>query len=758
MDNLLNNKEWFMGENRLFWKLTEINYRKTCHQNLYAYNMTRDATLHEICQYKKTPVQLYDYLRIRKNYETYCKNNILCNDKSPSSIIIDCMDFSNINMEKLLSCLVYGKSKSYISNCSPHFMEFRTKALEHLFNHVEITSEMVDKFLTCYNVNDEYYGKRYFDWINILKKKDYQFTIDQINKMLALNVPISYINYVYPIDILEQKLLTILPVDLNSNLYLLVQNKITDICIHNLLTSRIINMINMCKYDYRLLHKYIIQKLTIMFDKEATLQYDHIISFINHFNYPDDNFCYIFRFLLSHITLNEEQIINIIDSLLKKKFVSGYHLKFSIMCLVFKTGMYTKEILCRGLSHPFMIGDNKNYEINVDDINEIELNHSIGNFDFYQFLKTKLIPDADVLYAVIPDVIFIDNEVMTTPKSLYHCYIMDIVNSFHVEPNKKCLDKVASLIDLEMIDMFLLYKIQADDDTFDCLMKTVDFKNGQGISMSELECIVKSLYTHGMTMTYDKIKRLFKYIQLENLEQFNIPYDNKIYALCHILSKWPLEYYNKFQINNKIIIMRDLCLVTPFISILEKYITENNLQLDRYCLENMAANRVIGVHEKISLLKKYKLTHMALINNATNPQFSHFRKRLCPYCCEYKNDCKYHTLSVNIYGVTGVTGATGPTGVTGATGIYSHNYPVNSTLYPPMDNYYDRRISISNNSNSIYNVQNIHILKENINHCLYYREVLVQRDNSYYVLNYAHNTNYDISNDYIDVDLLEKPY
>lgn len=748
MDNLLNNKEWFMGENKLFWKLTESNYRSSSIQNIYAYNQTRDASMLELFQLKKVPIQLYDYLSVRKNYEIYCKNNILCNNKSPSSIIIDCIDFSNINMDKLIACLTYGKSKSYISSCYPHFMEFRTKALENLFNNVEITSEMVDKFLTCYSNDDQYYGKKYFDWINILKKIDYHFTQDQINKMIDLNVPLSYVNYAYPIDILEKKLLTILPVDLYSNIYLLVQNKITDNCIQNLLTSKIINMTNMCKYDYTTLHKYIIQKLTIMLDKEATLQYNHIISFINHFNYPDDNFCYIFRFLLSHITLNEEQTLNIIDLLLKKKLVSGYHLKFSMMCLIFKTGIYTKEILCRSLSHPFMIGDNKSYEINVDDVIEIELNQSIADFDFYQFLKTKLIPDADVLYAVIPDVMCIDNHITTISKLFYHCYVMDIVNNFHVEPDKKCLDKIASLVDSEMIDMFLLYKIQPDDDTFDCLMRTVNSKNGH--TVPELTYIIKSLHSHGMTMTYDKIKRLFKYIQFENLEQFNIPYDNKIYALCHIYNIWPNEYYDKFQINNKIIIMRDICLVTPFTNIIEKYIADNNLQLDRYCLENMAANKMIDRYEKTLFLKKYRLTHAALINNVASAQLSHARKKLCVYCCEYKEKCKYHTLFTNI---TGATGATGATGVTGPTGSY--NYPINRILIPPMDNCYDRSIAIGSNPNPIHN---LYIMKENINHSYYYREVLLKRDDSYYVVISMPKFNGDILNDYIDIDLLEKTY
>lgn len=71
-----------------------------------------------------------------------------------------------------------------------------------------------------------------------------------------------------------------------------------------------------------------------------------------------------------------------------------------------------------------------------------------------------------------------------------------------------------------------------------------------------------------------------------DLHRFNIPYDNKLYHCCHKYNLFPENYVENFNIDDKIITLRNMFKAQKKWEDIVKYIKENNLKVDRYCFEN----------------------------------------------------------------------------------------------------------------------------------------------------------------------------
>ena len=77
---------------------------------------------------------------------------------------------------------------------------------------------------------------------------------------------------------------------------------------------------------------------------------------------------------------------------------------------------------------------------------------------------------------------------------------------------------------------------------------------------------------------------------IPNLELYNIPYDDKLYDLCHEANHIPDEYRDKFVIDPKVIKLRDMCQTESLKSILT-YANTYGVPFDRYCLDRACSSR-----------------------------------------------------------------------------------------------------------------------------------------------------------------------
>ena len=82
-----------------------------------------------------------------------------------------------------------------------------------------------------------------------------------------------------------------------------------------------------------------------------------------------------------------------------------------------------------------------------------------------------------------------------------------------------------------------------------------------------------------------------KHISMPNIERFFGPefYDEDLYFHCHKNNFWPTDYKEKWTIPEKIIKFREMFISSKW-SDIEKYMEENDVYIDGYCLENSVYN------------------------------------------------------------------------------------------------------------------------------------------------------------------------
>lgn len=192
-------------------------------------------------------------------------------------------------------------------------------------------------------------------------------------------------------------------------------------------------------------------------------------------------------------------------------------------------------------------------------------------------IKVRTI-DLFELFNVIPS--FETLKVMC--KNAYIDSFDDFMSTYKIEPTKECLDLCATQGHKEMILKLICYKMNPDKDTFDNLVSGCsDSMDDDGRDAIEL------LIKNGFNITFDEIEKLIsKKMCLTDLSRFNIPYDEKLYFACFKHNYFPEEYSNKFVIDPKILKLRDMCTKKIKIETLKTFMRKNNVKPDKYCVDN----------------------------------------------------------------------------------------------------------------------------------------------------------------------------
>jgi hypothetical protein len=294
-------------------------------------------------------------------------------------------------------------------------------------------------------------------------------------------------------------------------------------------------------------------------DRNITIRTDIIEYVAEKFGYSDVLITYIFDYILCE---NPEFIYSLVEK--------GFNL--------------TTDILNKLLR---MCSDKKMKYYNDGITMEISL---IQLFDIY-----KLKPNTETL------------NIMCEKQD--HNNINILINIHNVIPEKETLDICVKTSNIALINKMINYKIIPDSKT---LMEI-----NKGNSHNEKNEIVELLIAHGLYVNSNDVEySLSRDFYIENLERFDIKYDENLYFTCYINNNWPDEYMKKFTIDKKILEMHALCKnkkITKDKLIL--FLTKSNLRLDRFAIDNLIfytklAHQIIYIYGCVpSVITAYKSTY-----------------------------------------------------------------------------------------------------------------------------------------------------
>jgi hypothetical protein len=457
--------------------------------------------------------------------------------------------FTINNFNNFISCATYNKKASYISNYQhyPQCKIAQIAAIKIMFNLFTPNPKQFKLLLDCYG---EYNNN--FKWVNTLIKKNYQFTDAQKDSLKLKNFKM-------------QKLL------LNNEK--LSMDEIKFIILkpyNNSLLNYITKLLDKVNYDNNFInwlidnshHNIIILKLFVEYFKANNLvifnedSYKFIFKFCNTnlvyyciesgydiINNPNKNeimlMCasnnYLYELIFYfHKKFNYEITTEIMNMMIKKQTI----IAFSISANYPHSHGIVEKLLSFGYSNDEVI--------------------SINMYDFMK--KINIIPNLETFEIGIR---------MGDEKIFNDC-----LNYLKIIPTEDHLNLALSTtrVNINIINTILCYKIIPSKEIF----QNMYF----GTSNTQ---IIELLINSGYNLDFDDVKLLIKKkIAISNLERFKIKYDEELYFWCYVYNS--TIYDDKFDIDKSILDLRNKCKNGINIDY-KQYLKDNNLKLDRYCLD-----------------------------------------------------------------------------------------------------------------------------------------------------------------------------
>lgn len=311
--------------------------------------------------------------------------------------------------------------------------------------------------------------------------------------------------------------------------------------------------------------------------KQFQIRADIINYIIYRFGYDDTFIEYIFDRILNH---NAEFIFTLIHKgfNITVDFLNKLLAKSNVSCLTLqKSDQEYPEILCG------------KYKL-TDNLIKIPI---IDLFTLY-----NLIPDIDTLNIVC---------------TKHEIFVDILLTTYKIMPEKETLDICISTLNYALINKIINYKLTPDAKTLRNLNKVNYYETNYTVDK-----IIELLINHGLNITFNEVEYLLSIqFTLENLERFDIKYDENLYFICYLNNIYPDEYLKKFIIDKNILDMHALCKSKKLTyDKLIHYLKTNNMKLDRYAFDNILyhypaiARHIIQNYRCVpSLLSAYKKTY-----------------------------------------------------------------------------------------------------------------------------------------------------
>lgn len=534
--------------------------------------------------------------------ESKCYSSTLPN--SPTSIIIDLhnqgYNFTESDFNTFILRATYTKTRGYFH--APDnwyrnaFPTNRGQAIDILFTKFTPNEKQFKLLFACYSKKSCSESNGYQDWFNVLIKKGYIFTDEQIQEL-------SKIGY-NTIDILAKS--NVITLD-NFKAFILSQAKNKEIYEIKALADKCdipIDFVDWILLNYRREYGiygnrrktiYVIKNIiTALLGKIPV-----IINSIEHLTWF--NCCELIYFCienglqLSHIDIvelsNSSEYAEILFFLYKKKNFEFTSEIMNNMILSGGDAIQTGDI--QSSKYRYVSTTNCNtikkmllefgYSKNIIDDSIVQANHGDKRIVSMYFLLKNI--------GVKPD--------LDTFKNAYNCnkehIINDCIANYKMVPTHEHLQiTLAKYTDIHIINKIMHYKIVPSIDDY----KLYISNNSCSIDVIEL------LVNYGLKLTIECVGlALGKKLVIENLDRFNIKYDEELYHICYINNMFP--YDELMPTDVPVFGLRKLCRSEGLTKQkLKKYISENNVKFDNYCFDHICHynSNLVG-----TLLNEFKL-------------------------------------------------------------------------------------------------------------------------------------------------------
>ena len=492
----------------------------------------------------------------------------------PCQIIIqlDVMgyDFTQEQFDKFILCGIYRKSMGFIAYEYSKGKNYKY-AITIMFSKFTPSESQFKLLFDCYR------GK-YTDsflWADVLVNRNYNFSTENIRKLELLRYDTKklYKNKPVTLSKLETMLTNIHSRDMAIIETIIEKNKIepSTKCMRNAIAS--LGFTNGWRYSLEEDTKFI--EMLLKYKCEPNEEcVKLLLEKITEMK--------IFMMLMMKV----QPTLNLLKYVCNKD-TSGYHLEWKynnsnqITYLITKGVKPNTECLNAIMSKILLYEQEKIY--NVDNIKKDYIHNN--KFSLYKFL---------VYNGAKPDKRTLNLACRNSVTYVFE----DITQNHKICPDKLCLDVATKFSSWEMMEKILNYKILPDRETFiQCLNGVTNL----------LDAKIKLLIEHGLLITLELIElALLKKCHINDLDRFDIPYDNTLYYICYKCDQWPIEYIEKFRehIGEEIVEFRMMCKCTKLpLEYFKTYIKKNNIRPDRYCLENLCTYNPRVARYMINTLK-----------------------------------------------------------------------------------------------------------------------------------------------------------
>jgi hypothetical protein len=439
---------------------------------------------------------------------------------------------------------------------------------------------------------------------DILFEKQYNFTIDDFEKLYE----ICYV------------------INLNDNYNMIHNNVVFSACMY-LLTNKgsdnfdkCINLLKQNDYPFNIEHFNII--LHCLMNRNCReCQNIHVLLDALFFNYNSGD---------DHDDKIKVEIFQLISH-------KNFSIRFDIIHFIINKFGYDEisidYIFDRIINHNaelIFTLNNKGFNITVDFLNKLleksdisyltlqksnnqEYQPILSKFDKYNLRDNIIkIPILDLfqIYNLLPDVNTLN---IACTKYTNESVIDILLFTYKIIPEKETLDMSILTLNCDLINKIINYKLTPDSKTLYNITKEHCYNRPYDVNK-----IIELLINHGLNITFNEVEYLLSIqFTLNNLERFDINYDDKLYFVCYLNNNYPVEYIKNFTIDKKILNMHELCKSKKLTyDKLINYLKTNNITLDRYALDNLLyhypaiSKHIIKNHKCVpSLLSAYKRTY-----------------------------------------------------------------------------------------------------------------------------------------------------
>lgn len=543
-------------------------------------------------------------------------------------------NYTEAELDKILTIFIYNKRTSYLVsessgkywnyhyNNDTNFQKYKEQVINIIFSKLKPSDKQLRNILACYSFKMYPHGKS-FMWVEILLKNGFKFTGDQMAKLI--NAGCSNDVFINFVDITYEDFKNIFSDwnkrDFDKEKYKKTFNKFKNEIDVDYLNSCLNRVNNGNIYDYY--HKLDLNLMSILElifsngvvpNEETTkiimnkrIMIPSIIWILikNQLYITQDFLIFLFGIeVLLEIgiwAVKNIKDIKLTNEILNSNYISTFEGPYDQKTIrkkpnneqlisFLKESNYTDEEINKLVKIEKEIIEKEviEEEIIEEVFDEEELEEEVVYKEVY---KPKQIKDTRMRYINIFDLFVHFGAVPTNITLNKACiekdsYVFDILTQkYNILPTKQNLDNCiyhimsASDEEIKFISKILCYRIQPDSLT----LKNINIMHYE----AKFDALVQLLLSNGLNISFNDVVALIrKKKKIDDLERFRIDYDEKLYYYCYIYGYFPECYKKNF--NSPSMKLRDLCTNRNLtFQTLSQYMKDNNVQLDRYCFENL---------------------------------------------------------------------------------------------------------------------------------------------------------------------------